>query len=49
MLTSFLYIRLTFEGFLALMKMSIYGAMGVVPWTILRKYGYTDDLVLQVT
>eukprot|EP01039_Chlorochromonas_danica_P004509 gene4509-4945_t len=40
--------RLTFEGFLALMKMSIFSAMGVVPWTILRKYGYDDDLNLQI-
>lgn len=39
-----------FEGFLELMHQSLYNvhSRGAAPWTIMRKYGYEDDLRLRI-
>jgi Ras family protein T1 len=40
--------QISFDGFLGLLKMNIYAYEYQVPWIILRKCGYNDDLTLEV-
>ena len=41
--------QISFDGFLGLLKMNIYAYEYQVPWIILRKCGYNDDLSLEVS